>query len=324
LYLHRCEHVKRFVAWLYRHGFPGKMGYSDTCSGPKNNDMAEEFEMRSHPKLAFPALFALLVTSAAPAQTQLAPAAQPSYAELADLALPAPVVATAVIAKAQRLSADLAPGLAAGKARLYVQADVVGLMRGTAGLPAEVSYLVDLPLDARGKPPKLKASRVILFAARVAERPNEIRLVSPDAQLSWTAETETTVRAILTEALGPSSPPRVTRVGNAFHVPGSLPGEGETQIFLQTEDGRPVSLSILRRPDERPRWAVALGEMVDEAAGPPKPNSLLWYRLACTLPPALPNSSTASLSADEADLARKDYAVVIEGLGPCVRSGTHG
>ena len=33
--------------------------------------------------------------------------------------------------------------------------------------------------------------------------------------------------------------------GSRFHVAGSLPGEGETQIFVKTADGRPISLSIL-------------------------------------------------------------------------------
>jgi hypothetical protein len=84
----------------------------------------------------------------------------------------------------------------------------------------------------------------------------------------------------------PGAAPRITGIGRAFHVPGNLPGESETQIFLQTADSRPVSLSVLRRPGETPRWAVALSEIVDEAAVPPAPGTLLWYRLACTLPRA--------------------------------------
>lgn len=267
-------------------------------------------------------LYATLATPlGALAATPVAQAAQMlSYADLADLALPAPVVATATITRAQKLAADQSPGLAPGTARFYVFAKVDGLLRGASGLPAEVSYLVDLPLEARGKAPKPKNLRVILFASLGGTRPGEIRLAAPDAQLAWSAEAETVLRSILTEALGAKAPPTVTRVGNAFHVPGSLPGEGETQIFLQTADSRPVSLSILRRPDERPRFAVALGEMVDEAAGPPKPNTLLWYRLACTLPATLPQTSTASLSPEEADLARTDYRLVIASLGACVRT----
>ena len=271
---------------------------------------------------SFALLYAALLT---PLGVQAAPPVAPavaalSYADLADLAVPAPVVATATITKAQKLSAEESPGLAPGKVRFYVFAKVDGLLRGASGLPAEVSYLVDLPLDARGKAPKLRNQRVILFASVAGGRPGEIRLTTQDGQVAWTAEAEATLRKILTEALGSKAPPVVTRVGNAFHVPGTLPGEGETQVFLQTADSRPVSLSILRRPDEQPRFAVALGELVDEAAGPPQRDTLLWYRLACTLPQNLPLTSTANLSADEAELARADYQVVIRALGPCVRT----
>ena len=109
----------------------------------------------------------------------------------------------------------------------------------------------------------------------------------------------------------------MTGVGAAFHVPGSLPGEGETQIFLQTADARPVSLSVLRRPGEEPRWAVALGEIVDEAATPPARDTLLWYRLACFLPATLPQASTASLEEADARQASEDYAFVLARLGAC-------
>ena len=62
--------------------------------------------------------------------------------------------------------------------------------------------------------------------------------------------------------------PRLVGIGKAFHSPGSLPGESETQLFLLATDNRPVSISVLRRPGQAPRWAVALGEIVDEAAAP--------------------------------------------------------
>ncbi|KAA5569740.1 hypothetical protein F3G50_31575, partial [Pseudomonas aeruginosa] len=77
------------------------------------------------------------------------------------------------------------------------------------------------------------------------------------------------IRQIARDLVAPDAPPVITGVGNAFHVPGALPGEGETQVFLTTANGAPVSLSILRRPGEQPRWAVALSEIVDEAAAPP-------------------------------------------------------
>jgi hypothetical protein len=107
-------------------------------------------------------------------------------------------------------------------------------------------------------------------------------------------------------------------------VPGSLPGESETQIFLQTSDNRPISLNVLRRPGERPRWSVALSEIVDDAAAPPRPDTLLWYRLACTLPPALPAQSLREAGRDEAGAIAADYRLVLERLGPCARSRPRG
>jgi hypothetical protein len=129
------------------------------------------------------------------------------------------------------------------------------------------------------------------------------------------------VRRIVRELVDPAAPPAVTGLGNAFHVPGTLPGEGETQIFVQTATGAPISLSILRRPGEQRRWAVALGEIVDDAAGPPPRDTLLWYRLACGLPRALPAASLTEQEPANAALAREDYAFVIEQLGPCRREG---
>lgn len=115
------------------------------------------------------------------------------------------------------------------------------------------------------------------------------------------------------------TPPAITGLGNAFHVPGTLPGEGETQIFVQTATGAPISLSILRRPGEQRRWAVALGEIVDDAAAAPPRDTLLWYRLACGLPRALPPASTANEDPANAAIAREDYAFVLQQLGACRR-----
>jgi hypothetical protein len=161
--------------------------------------------------------------------------------------------------------------------------------------------------------------RVLLLAALVDGRPGELRLVGPRAQLAWTPDVEARLRALVTELVAADAAPRIAGVANAFHVPGSLPGESETQIFLTTDSADPASLSILRRPGEAPRWAVSLGDIVDEAAAVPAPDTLLWYRLACGLPATLPDTATAALTPAEAAAARADYGVVLEGLGPCRR-----
>lgn len=244
-----------------------------------------------------------------------------TYADLADLALTAPIAAHVRIMKAIPVRREQATGAPAGMVRLFVEAQVVGLIQGAEGLPPRVRYVVDLPRERSGKPPRMrKGSQFILLAALVPDRPGEIRLVAPDAQLPWSPQQADRLRAILREASVVGAAPRISGIGRAFHVPGSLPGESETQIFLQSADGRPVSLSVLRRPGEAPRWAVALSEVVDEAAGAAPPESLLWYRLACTLPPTLPARSLAEADAAAAVAIRADYRLVLERLGPCLRN----
>ncbi|HWK36574.1 hypothetical protein [Sphingomonas sp.] len=186
-------------------------------------------------------------------------------------------------------------------------------------MPARISYLVDVPADSRGKPPKLKKARVLLFARTVAGRAGEIQLTSLNGQQFWSEPLESRIRGIARELVAPDAPPAITGIGNAFHVAGTLPGEGETQIFLTTADQRPVSLNVLRRPGEQPRWAVALSEILDEAAAPPARDTLLWYRLACGLPQSLPDRTLASLADADATIARQDYAFVLRALGPCTR-----
>jgi hypothetical protein len=244
-----------------------------------------------------------------------------TYADLADLALAAPLAAHVRVAEAIAVKDEQAPGLRAGFARLYVQAEVAALIRSPATIPARVSYVVDLPRDSKGKPPKLrKGSEFLVLAGPVAGRPGELRLVARDAQIAFSPASAERLRSILREAAAASPPPRITGAGKAFHVPGSLPGESETQIFLQTADQRPVSLTVLRRPGQTPQWAVALGEVVDEAAAAPAPESLLWYRLACGLPPRLPAQSLSEAEPGTAGAIQADYRFVLERLGPCTRS----
>ncbi|MDP8913014.1 MAG: hypothetical protein M3N39_05510, partial [Pseudomonadota bacterium] len=212
-------------------------------------------------------------------------------------------------------------GLAAGRTRYLVEADVLHLIGGRHGIPSRVTYLADVPNDASGKPAKLrKKTQHIVFAAPVPSRPQELRLVASDAQLAYSNERAERVRAILQEAMRPGAAPRIAGIGRAFHVQGSIPGESETQIFLLAEDGRPVSLSVLRRPGETPSWSFALTEIVHEASQAPSSDSLLWYRLACGLPQILPHQSFADVSPAEVSSIKADYRVVREGLGPCSRS----
>lgn len=251
-----------------------------------------------------------------------------SYADLADLAVAAPIVIRAQIKDSAAVKAERAPGLAEGHSRFYVEADIVSLIRGSGPLAKRVSYLVDLPLGAKGKPVKLKSKQpVLLFAQPVAAggagsaSTSSIRLVAPDAQLAWDAATEAQLRQILTELVKPGAPPKITGVTNGFHVAGTLPGEGETQLFLDTATGEPVSLTITTATDGSRRWSAAFGEIV-EGAGVPKRNTLAWYRLACGLPRTLPTAKLAGTPIEDRRKAASDYAVVLGALGDCARTRT--
>lgn len=276
--------------------------------------------MRSPVMLAAAAAFVLSAQPVA-AQAVSAGAPETTYADLADLALAAPVVAHVRVRDADALSEREAPTVPQGYRRFVVEAEVAALIRAPGGIPARLSYLVDLPNDARGRPARLRdRTELLVLASAVPGRPGELRLIAPDAQLPYSPESADRLRAILREAADADAPPRITGIGRAFHVPGSLPGESETQIFLQTASERPISLTVLRRPGERPRWAVALGEIVDNSAAPPAPETLLWYRLACTLPPSLPRQSVSDASPEEARAIAADYRLVLEGLGRCARN----
>jgi hypothetical protein len=244
-----------------------------------------------------------------------------TYADLADLGAGAPVVAHLRVRGADRLGARESTTVPTGFTRFEVEAEVVALIRGTGGLPARIRYLVDLPNDSRGRPPRItRRSEFLVMATRVPTRPDELRLVTADAQIPYSPAAADLLRGIVRDASGADAPPRIVGIGRAFSVPGNLPGESETQVFLLTADQRPISLTVLRRPGEQVRWSVALGEIVDEGAAPPRPDTLLWYRLACTLPARLPADALSEATPDEARAIQADYRVIMDGLGPCARS----
>ena len=264
----------------------------------------------------------------APAVLAAAPAT-PTYADLADLADHAPLVARVEIRDAIRLKPEQAPGLRPGMARVLIKARTRALLLGET-IGESVSYLADVPLDAKGKLPRLKKSAALIFARVAPARPGELQLVSTAGQVAWSQPLEDRVRAILTELVAPAAPPRVTGVREVSFVPGNLVGEGETQIFLSTEAGDPVSISVVHRPGEPRVWGVAFGEIVDQAARAPLRDTLAWYRLACFLPAGL-STATDILGDISGDIsgdgearrkAAEDYRYVRGQLGVCPRTLT--
>lgn len=255
-----------------------------------------------------------------PAMAQISDAAiEHTYADLVDLALPAAAVIHARVDKQAELEAERAPNVRSGFTRLYVEAETLALLSGDSPIGESLRYLVDVPLDARGKAPRLKDREVLLFTRSVQGRPGEIALVGPHAQLDWTPALESRLRPILAEIAAPDTPPQITSVNEALSVQGNLAGESETQFFLDTDSGMPVSITVVRRPGMSPVWGVSWSEIVDQAASPPRADSIAWYRLACSLPDTLPGGVNLSSDGESQAQANADYRFVLDALGPCTR-----
>lgn len=254
--------------------------------------------------------------AAAPAAQTATPAPTYRYASIADLTIRAPMVIDGTVRDVVKIKGVEAANVPAGYVRLYVTVDVVALIRAPNAVPPRIGYVYDAKLDLRGNMPKLRKQRVLLFARPVAAAADQVQLISNAAQLIWSPATEATTRRIATEIAATDSPPAITGIANAFHAAGTLPGEGETQVFLKTS-GHPISLSITRKQDQAPVWTVSLSEVVEDALPPPPRDTFLWYRLACGLPGDLPSDLLAGLDPTDAAAVREDYAFVKNGLGAC-------
>src|SRR5690606_23907831 len=127
--------------------------------------------MRYIPAVPFPAMLmaaaalacAVPAVADEPARSVQSPG-PPSYADIADLADSAQQVLRAEVRKLVALEPERAGGVAPGWGRFYVEAETRALIFGSGVAGEKLRYLVDLPLDARGKPPALKKKDVLLFA----------------------------------------------------------------------------------------------------------------------------------------------------------------
>ena len=242
-----------------------------------------------------------------------------SYADIADLVVISPLIVDVTIRNVRKLSAEQSEVVPASFERTLVEADVMALIRGQGGITPRVRFLLDVPKNAKGKIPKLQKQRMYLFGRQVAGRPGEIQLARPNALALFSTTNDALVRAITKEAVQVDAPRRITSVSSAFHSAGTILGEGETQIFLKTDNDQPLSLTILSRPGQQRQWAVSTAEVIDASATAPQRSTLLWYRLACGLPRALPSDRVEGASNADTARAQADYKFVIDSLGPCGR-----
>lgn len=263
---------------------------------------------------------AMLAASPAVGDSRIAPAPLPiaTYADLADLADGAALVIRAQPRKIAAVEPARARGLRPGWGRFYVEAKTETLIAGSAPLGEALQYLVDLPLDGKGKPPAFKKKSVVLFARTVAGHPGELQLVAPDAQLLWDAGLDGRIKGVLRELYAPAAAPRISGVREAVHSAGDLAGAGETQIFLVSASGEPAAITVSRAPGRAPQWGVSFSELVASDSAPAR-DTLAWYRLACFLPQALPSAANNSPDGDDRAAAALDYRFVREQLGTCPR-----
>ncbi len=244
----------------------------------------------------------------------------PGYADLVDLLEPAPLILAVQVRKVAQVEPERARDVRQGWARIYVEAQPLVALRGKLPPVPMLSYLADVPLDARGKLPPLAKHSVLLVARPVADHPEMLQLVAPNAQLPWASALETQVRAVLAALQAPDAPSVVTSVREAIYVPGTLEGEGETQIFLATANSTPAAITVVHQPGQAANWSVSFSEVVDASGKPPAHDTLAWYRLACALGPELPASSNVSPTPQDQARAADDYRLVMADLGACGRT----
>jgi hypothetical protein len=242
-----------------------------------------------------------------------------SYADIADLVVISPLIVDVTVRNVRKLSAEQSADVPASLERVLVEADVMALIRGEGGITPRVRFLLDVPKNAKGKIPKLQKQRIYLFVRQVTGRPGEVQLARPNALALFSTANDALVRAITKEAVQANAPRRIASVSSAFHSAGTVLGEGETQIFLKTDNEQPLSLTILSRPGQQKQWAVSTAEVIDASATAPQRFTLLWYRLACGLPRSLPSDRVEGASNADTARAQADYKFVIESLGPCER-----
>ena len=250
-------------------------------------------------------------------QQAAVPPAAASWTDLADLALAAPVVLVGNIRAVDRIGGRDATDVPPGQVRALIEMDLAAALKAPAVLPARAAWLWQGRAAQRNRPPFAKGQPLLLFG-RVLEgggRPEvqAMALISPHGQQPWSAEAEAAVRAVLAANLKPGGGARmVTAVSDAARVEGTVEGVSESQFFLATDVGRPMTLVVRRTPGRGPQVLMATGELVDRA-GPIERQTLEWRALACGMPRQLP----ARLAGD-AGLAA-DYAAALQAIGACGR-----
>ncbi len=243
----------------------------------------------------------------------------PTYADLVTYALEAELVATVQIDEAIAFSQERAPDVRPERVRLYIESLTQNLLTAPRGVGESLIFVTETDRDADGDAPDWDNRSFVIFADMSTTQPNAVQLISSRAMFPSGPVLQERVRRVLRQLAAADATPPITGVRDVISVPGNLAGESETQMFVETTTGAPVSLTVIRRPGQAPEWGVSLGEIVDVSARPPEPETLAWFRFACSLPESLSDDTFLQDDAESRRRAREDYAFVREQLGPCER-----
>lgn len=241
----------------------------------------------------------------------------PSYDALTNIALESPLVADIIVKKVNSLPASQSVGVPANKKRILIIAELQSLIRARKGLNSEIKFLFDAPLDSRGKIPKLKKLRFLAFGSNVKNNADFIKLTHIASMIPYTQNANNALRTIIKDIIAEDAPQKITSISSAFHSPGTIIGEGETQIFLNTETGQPIAISVISKQNQRPKWSASTSEVIDINATEPARNSLLGHRLACGLPNMIDNDKIEAASSKDRRKAATDYDYVRSSIGRC-------
>ena len=171
------------------------------------------------------------------------------YADLADLALAARVAVVATVHDATRLKGPTRSAWRRARHVSMWSATSTRSSWGPACPRASPGWSICPTTPRIGR----RSSRSRSWCCwRERARANRARCSWSHAapSLAGPPALESQLRGILRELNGAGALPVVTGIGHAFHVAGSIPGEGETQIFLKTR-GQPPGVAVGTTPSWR-------------------------------------------------------------------------
>lgn len=229
------------------------------------------------------------------------------YADLVELTQQAPVILRGQIIESARLKGEDAADNPPPGVRRLVTLRASAVLKATDITPQDVKYLVDwVPADGGTEAPPLRGAQVLVFLRPSPTRDDFYSLVQRNGQIGATSQAEAEIRAVLGDGQAP-----YLRSLSITGVAGAFDWGDRVQFLLDSSDRQRLSL------DARPDGALTL--VFDEATGEQAsvaPRTLLWYKLACTLPAKLPPAIVRDYATKTFKPAQA-YGALLNTLGPC-------